>query len=69
MKYDLIDLPGEIADLPDCSKCCDEGVLEMGSNIQSTTFCDCDQGEETFEAWADAQSQMEFECYEDPDWQ
>ena len=68
MKYDLIDLPGEIADNPICSTCCDDGVIEMGSDVQSTTFCDCEFGEETFEAWADAQSQMEMECPEIEEW-
>jgi len=68
MKYDTNDLPGEIADLPACSNCCDDGVLEMGSDVQSTQFCDCDAGEETFIAWADAQSQMEFECPDIEEW-
>ena len=68
MKYDTNDLPGEIQDIPSCSKCCDDGVLEMGSDVQSTTFCDCDQGEETFVAWADAQSQMEMECHDIEEW-
>jgi hypothetical protein len=52
-----------------CDDCKDSGVLDMGSDVQTTTFCECDFGSETFIAWADAQSQMEFECYEDPDWQ
>ena len=68
MKYDLIDLPGEIVELPACSKCCDDGVLEMGSDVQSTRFCDCDQGEETYIAWADAQSDMEMECHDIEEW-
>ena len=68
MEFNEITLPGEIADLPACSKCCDDGVLEMGSDVQSTTFCDCDHGEETFEAWADAQSQAEFECQDIEEW-
>ena len=52
----------------DCEICEDSGVLDMGSDVQSTTFCDCEFGEETFEAWADGQSQMEFECEECPEW-
>ena len=69
MIYDLIDLPGEINEPdPSCSHCADSGVLEMGSDVQSTTFCECDSGEETFEAWADAQSQAEMECPEVEEW-
>ena len=69
MDYDLIALPGEISEPPRlCSHCCDDGILEMGSDVQSTTFCDCDSGEETFEAWADAQSQAEFECHDIEEW-
>jgi len=68
MKYDLIDLPGELENRPNCNSCLDEGILKMGSDVQSTTFCKCDQGEETFIAWADAQSQMEFECHDIEEW-
>ena len=61
MKYDTNDLLGEIKDIPACSNCGDDGVIEIGKDFQSTLFCDCDQGEETFVAWADAQSEMDCE--------
>jgi len=66
MKYDTNDLPGEIADLPTCSTCLDEGILEIGSDVRSTNFCDCDLGEETFIAWADAESAAPYA--DDRDW-
>jgi len=68
MRYDLNDLPGELENRPNCSSCLDEGILEMGSDVQSTTFCDCDAGEETFEAMADGQSEMEMECQDIEEW-
>ena len=43
----------------DCKKCEDNGVLEMGSDIQSTRFCHCDKGEETLMDMADGQSAMD----------
>ena len=68
MKYDTNDLIGEIKDIPACSNCCDDGVIEMGFDVQSTTFCNCEFGEEKFEAWADGQSQMEMECHDIEEW-
>tara|TARA_R110000824_G_scaffold264880_1_gene453729 strand:- start:1279 stop:1488 length:210 start_codon:yes stop_codon:yes gene_type:complete len=59
MKYDLLDLPGEIADIPACSNCGDDGVINLGSDVQSTTFCDCDEGEGAFEGMCDGQQAME----------
>ena len=40
MKYDLIDLPGEIADNPECGACFDGGFIDK----DETVFCDCAAG-------------------------
>jgi len=66
MKYDLIDLAGELENRPNCENCLDSGIIEEGHDVRSTTFCDCDQGEETFIAYADAQSDASYAC--DRDW-
>jgi len=51
-------------DQPDCEVCNDTGILEMGKDVQSTTFCKCDKGEEVFIAWADGQSEQEMDpCF------
>ena len=68
MKYDTNDLLGEIKDIPACSNCGDDGVIDMGSDVQSTTFCDCDEGEGAFMAFADAQADMSAECQEIEEW-
>jgi len=47
---------GEIQDVPDCSNCADTGVIQQGYNVNSTSFCECGTGVDTFEAWADAES-------------
>ena len=64
MKYDLIDLAGELEDRPNCTNCMDTGIVEEGIDIRSTTFCDCDEGEETFIGWADGESSSGY--YYDP---
>ena len=53
MKYDLIDLPGESEDRPDCSNCLDEGFL----NDDIDDCCDCRAGE----IWAEVAN----ECAEE----
>ena len=57
---------GEIQDVPNCSNCADTGVIEQGYDVKSTSFCDCGTGADTFEAWADAESDASYAC--DRDW-
>ena len=45
MKYDLIDLPGELIDLPECGACDDSGVI-VGEDV----FCDCPKGDAACDA-------------------
>ena len=52
----------EACDVPACSNCADTGVIEKGYDVRSTVFCECDAGDETFCAWADAEGDMAHEC-------
>jgi len=52
----------EACDVPACSNCADTGVIEKGYDVRSTVFCECDAGDETFCAWADAEGAMAHEC-------
>jgi hypothetical protein len=45
MKYDLIELPGELIDLPECGACYDTGII-----ADEDVFCDCPKGESACEA-------------------
>ena len=45
MKYDLIDLPGEINDIPECGACYDTGII-----TDEDVFCDCPKGEAACDA-------------------
>ena len=56
MKYDLIDLPGEINDIPECGACYDTGII-----TDEDVFCDCPNGE----AACDASDEMDCGDYED----
>jgi len=67
MKYDLIELAGELEDRPDCEDCFDSGIIEEGHDVRSTTFCDCPEGEATFEGWADGE--MMSGSYYDPQYE
>ena len=58
MKYDLIDLPGEIADLPDCGACADGGYIDE----EGTVYCDCSEGIAMCDL--DAQIEAEFRAEE-----
>ena len=64
MKYDLIELDGELQDPPKCETCLDTGVVEDGYDVRSTTFCDCPEGEEAFIGYADGE--MSSGSYYDP---
>ena len=57
MKYDLIDLPGEIADLPDCGACDDSGYID------DTVYCDCSAGSHMCDL--DAEIEAEFRAEEE----
>ena len=57
MKYDLIDLPGELADLPDCGACYDNGYIDE----DETVFCDCDAGEHQNALLAELDAQADYE--------
>ena len=58
----------EASDVPACSNCADTGVIEKGYDVRSTVFCECDAGDETFCAWADAEGDMRMECPEVDDY-
>ena len=61
MKYDLIDLPGEVADLPECGACDDGGFIDE----DETVFCECAAGD----AACDASDDMDCgEPCEPDDW-
>ena len=48
----------EVSDVPACSNCADTGVIEKGYDVRSTLFCDCEEGEQMFCVWADAEGSM-----------
>ena len=63
-EYDPSYSPSEIFEMddrPNCTNCGDSGVIHEGRDVRSTTFCECDLGEETFIAWADGEAQMREE--------
>ena len=53
MKYDLIDLPGELNDIPECGACYDTGMI-----CDEDVFCDCPKGDAALDACDD------FDCGE-----
>ena len=53
MIYDLIDLPGEINDIPECGACYDTGII-----TDEDVFCDCPKGDAACDASDD------FDCGE-----
>ena len=40
----------------ECADCKDSGIIHEGHDCASTTFCSCDEGDATFEGWADGES-------------
>ena len=57
MKYDTNDLPGELADLPDCGACYDNGYIDE----DETVFCDCDAGVSACDLMAEVEADMRAE--------
>jgi|TARA_R100001530_G_scaffold120868_1_gene88199 hypothetical protein len=44
-----------------CPACKDTGIFREGHAIAEIIFCKCDAGDESFEGWADGQSQLGME--------
>ena len=57
MKYDTNDLPGELADLPDCGACYDNGYIDE----DETVFCDCVAGERECDLTAEIEAEFRAE--------
>lgn len=58
----------EASDIPLCSKCADSGVIELGEDVRSTEFCDCDTGEDTFHDMADGEQAYAQYGLDEPEW-
>ena len=58
---DLSNSPSSAPSTP-CPDCADTGFVKKGYNMETSIFCECDAGDETFCAWADAEGDMAHEC-------